>query len=292
MAAVSDVDFDVAAFAMQVAMMSQEHASRPPSDAARRSRLALAKWGERIPAALSPAAQVRPLLDRHGDAWLRDSEHFSRAIDPGLRGSGIHVADYETLEVESPAGSAFCFPYGIFAVVQDKLPAGALPGHVVAVNLPAHVEAVLDRLAHADEAVIVDAVRVSLCGTLAHEIAHLAENDANGKRIPDGVTSDIFRQAVAAPATADNTAAVHGPGWIRGLAHATYRAERLEPRFESFWWKIFRDDAKRHTAACVGDLFDALADELDQIDTPLAHILRRPTPPAFLQLSESRGLTA
>lgn len=281
MAATADATFDVAAFAARAALMAQEHASRSPADAARLSRQALAKWGERIPPALTAEAMIKPLADTHGAAWMQAAENFARAVDPGLRTAGIHAATYERLEVESPAGSAFCFPFGLYAVVKDKLPAGAPPGHIVAVNLPAHVEAVVERIPDAGEAAIVDAVRVSICGTMLHELAHLAHNDAAGKRLPEGITHDIFREVVAAPATAEHTSAGHGPGWIRGLAHATYRAERIEPMHEAFWWRIFRDDAKRHTAACVGDLFDALADELDQIDTPIAHILRRPAPPAF-----------
>jgi len=282
MAATADTTtFDVAAFAARAALMAQEHATRSAADAARLSRMAFAKWGERIPPALTAEAQIKPLTETHGAALIRAAEDFARAIDPGLRTRGIHVASYDRLEVESPAGSGFCYPYGIFAAIRDKLPAGALPGHVIAVNLPAHTQAVIDRMPEAGEAEIVDAARISLCGTVAHEVAHLADNDATGKRLPGGITHDIFRRAAAAPSTPAATAAGHGLGWIRGLAHATHRAECIEPRFGDFWWKIFRDDAKQHTTACVGDLFDALADELDQIDTPIAHILRRPAPTRY-----------
>jgi hypothetical protein len=246
----------------------------------RRTRLAFRRWGQAIPEALGPAGDVAILTRRHAATWLRRAEAFARDLDPGLAGRGFHVADYQTLGIASTIGSGFAFPAGLFDVVRHRLPAGADPGHVLAVNLPAHAATVTEAVDDADEAALVDAVGMSLCGTVAHELAHLADHDAADRRLPDGITFDIFRQAVAKPGT--NQAANHGPQWIRAFAHATHRAERLHSTI--FWWRLFRDDVRRHASPCPGDITVALDEELADVDAPLANILQRPAPAAFSAL--------
>lgn len=254
----------------------------------RNTRTAFRRWRERIPADLAPAGDLEILARRHAAGWLRRAEAFARAIDPGLAGQGFHVADYQTLGVTSPAGSGFTFPVGLFDVVRKRLPPAATPGHVVAVNLQAHAEAVIDAVDDATEDALAEAVGMSLCGTVAHELAHVAENDAAGRRLPADIDFEVFRAVVAKPST--NQAAHHGPNWLRAFAHATHRANLIEP--EVFWWRLFRDDVRRQTTAGPGEINLALESELAEIKMPLTAILRRPPPAAFANLFKNPAARA
>lgn len=272
-------DLEVAeALAARVAVLRDDQADELAGR--QKTRAAFRRWRERIPAGLAPTGDINILTDRHAQAWLREAEAFARQVDPGLAGQGFHVADYATLGITCTAGSGFAYPAGLFEVVRDRLPAGAAPGHVVGVNLPAHAQTVIEAVDDADEAALVTAVAMSLCGTVIHELAHLADHDSAGRRLPDGITFNIFRDAVARPAK--NQAANHGPRWIRAFAHAMHRADRLRPTI--FWWRLFRDDVRRYVTACPGDITVALDDELAEIDQPLVEILRRPPPAAFADL--------
>jgi hypothetical protein len=266
------------ALAIRVAVLAADQADELVGR--RQTRAAFRRWGERLPADLAPAGDIEILLERHAATWLREAETFARQIDPGLVSRGIHVADYETLGITSPNGSGFAYPAGLFEVVRHRLPADAAPGHVLAINLPAHAATVADAVDDADEAALVEAVAMSLCGTVAHELAHLAEFDASDRRLPGDIDFEVFRLAAARPA--GNQAQHHGPQWIRALAHATHRADRHRPAY--FWWRLFRDDVRSHVTACPGDITVALDHELAEINAPLADILRRPAPAAFTDL--------
>jgi hypothetical protein len=284
----TDDDLEVAALAVRVAMLAAAHEDHDELAARRQTRAAMRSWGERVPAALAPARDIAILQERHAGRWLREAEAFARAVDPGLAAAGVHVCDYDTLGITSTAGSGFVYPRGLFEVVRHRLAANATPGHIVAVNLPGHVAAVTEAAGDADEAAIGEAVALSLCGTVVHELAHLAVNDAAGRRLPAGITFDDFRRATARPA--GDQAANHGPQWIRAFAHSTTRAERLRPTY--FWWRLFRDDVRRQATVCPSDIDEALADELTDVEAPIADILRRPAPTAFTDLFDAPAAPA
>jgi hypothetical protein len=272
-------DIDAEALAARVAILQAAQADELAGR--QRTRARLRRWGvRRMPDALDPAGDLEILADRHATTWLREAEAFARQIDPGLVTTGIHVASYQQLGVACPASSGFVYARGLFEVVRHRLPAGAAPGHIVAVGLPAHVATVGKLIDEADEPALIEAVQFSIDATVAHEVAHLAVNDYRGRQIPEGVTYADFVTATAAPA---------GPGpdrhdreWIRLFAHATHRADLLRPA--SIWWRIFRDDC-RPTCPRWGEALETLTDELSDVATPLVDILRRPAPAAFEEIT-------
>ena len=274
------------ALAARVAVLAADQADELRGR--QRTRKAFRRWREPIPATLQPSGDINILLDRHASTWLREAETFARQVDPGLASHGFHVADYETLGITSPAGSGFAYPAGLFDIVQHCLPAGAAPGHVVAVNLPAHAATVAEAVDEADEAALFQAVAVSLCGTIIHELAHLADHDAARRRLPDGITFEIFQIVAAKPAT--NQASNHGPRWIRAFCHAMHRADRLRSSF--FWWRLFRNDVRQYVTACPWQITDSLEAELADVEAPLVEILRRQPPAAFTDLFDAPAAPA
>ena len=273
------------ALAVRVAMLAAAQADDLVGR--RSSRAAFRRWGEKLPADLAPAGDVAILLERHRDTWLRGAESFARDIDPGLRVGGVAVADYEQLGIVSPAGCAFVFPAGIADVVRDRLPAGAAPRHLIAINLVAHAETVAARVDEDDEDTLAAAVQFSVDATIAHEVPHLAVNDHRGRRIPADVTYDEFRVAAAAPITPRPDS--HDADWVRVFAHATHRGDQLRPA--RIWWNVFRDDVWP-TCPRPGELLEALADELADTAAPLTAILRRPAPTAFTNLFDAPAAPA
>jgi len=231
---------------------------------------------------------VAPANDSAAAEWLREAEAFARLVDPGLAAAGIHVCDYDTLGITSTVNSGFVYPDGLFEVVRHRLADDATPGHVVAVNLAEHVAAVAEAAGEADQNAIDAAVALSIRGTVVHELAHLAVNDAAGRRLPAGITFEVFRLAAARPV--GDQAHHHGQEWLRAFAHGTCRAERLESNY--FWWRLFRDDVRCHAHVCPGDIDQALADELVDFETPIAEILRRPPPKAFTSLFDAPAAPA
>jgi hypothetical protein len=283
----ADHDLEVAALAVRIAMLANEQNDELAGR--RRTRARLRAWGEKLPAELTPARDAPILVHRYAARWLREAEAFAVAIDPGLATGGINVASFTELGIASPVGSGFVYPVGLFEIVRDRLRPGAVPGHVVAVNLEAHAEAVSEAAADADEATLAEAVALSLCGTVAHEAAHVAVNDAAGRRLPSGLSYDDFRAAAAQPAV--DQAAKHGPPWVRAFGHATHRADRVRP--STFWWRLFRDDVGWRGAYGPGEIVETLTDELDElVELPLADILRRPAPRLFTDLFDDPAAPA
>jgi len=279
-------NIDAEALAARVAILQARQADELAGR--QRTRAALRRWGSPIPPALAPARDIEILAERHGHAWLAAATEFARAVDPGLVARGLHIVDYRQLGIDSPVGSGFTFPAGLFDVVRHRLPAGAEPGHVVAVNLPAHAAVVADQIDDADEAALADAVGMSLIATVIHEVAHLADQDAAGIKLPAGINYATFQAVAARPA--GNQAPHHGPAWIRAYCHASYRADLLRRDF--FWWRTFVADVKPWAAVPPADLSDALEVELADVATPLAEILRRPAPAAYEALTRDPAADA
>jgi len=279
-------EIDAEALAAKVAILQARDADELAGR--QRTRARLRQWGERIPPALSPERDVEILAERHGDAWLAAATEFALAVDPGLVARGLHIVGYDQLGIDSPTGSGFVYPAGLFEVVRHRLPAGARPGHIVAINVPAHAAAVADYIDDGPEAALADAVSVSMIATVLHEIAHLAASDAAGRKLPAGIDYQTFQQAAAAPA--GDQGPNHGPDWIRAFFHAIHRADLL--RREFFWYRMFREDVAPWARVNPGPLADALEVEVGDVATPLAEILRRPAPAAFEELTRDPAADA
>jgi hypothetical protein len=183
----------------------------------------------------------------------------------------------------------FVFP-GLFDVARTVLPVSARRGPTIAINL--------ERIAgYSVEKVDDDVQELALAGMIGaevstvaiHEAAHSVElEDRLLGQFPISATAPIIQNRLAKSGKDEERRRTHGSGWIRGLAHFCHRATRLPAG--DWWLEVFGSDVAGVFPGPWSDWLDALSLELaSSSDEPIAEIVRRDPPPAFVRLFESRS---
>jgi hypothetical protein len=282
-------EFDVEAFAVRVAKLQREHASRSESEGIIRSRAALRSWGERVPQSL---ARVVPddLVAAHRQHWLRDAEALIQVLDwqTFANGRTAHVIDFTDLGVDADCGmlgfaAGTRFHESLAAVLPRRQT--TTPAAAVAVNCTAIARGVAAaRITDAtSEAAWVSRV---VAGIALHEYAHVVASAATDCTVPPLRLTDI--PAAVESHGSDYRSTGHGAAWARGYAHLVHRARYLAGHRVRD--RLFEVDMAERLGDRADAVLSALGDELrDAADDPLAEIVRSPAPPAFADLFESHN---
>lgn len=240
--------------------------------------------------------QAKQLVERHREAWLRDAEATLTVLDWRAYSGGrtLHVLDARA--IGGPARGYLGFTAGaqLHELAGDLLPpkSSTKPAAAVAVNVDALVISLrLSLMTEAHQGAAIGRIRAAVAAVAAHEVAHVLEARASGRRLPEGTTLEsILRSLSDGTATSSPTLTrVHGPGWVRAFCHLLIRAARL-PHYEE-WVAAFERDARAVLPHPPGEYIDALHPELVRhtTDDPLVEILRGPAPAGFAALFDSRG---
>jgi hypothetical protein len=255
-----------------------------------------------MPAAATPRPEPQPelqaeqLVQRHREAWLRDAEATLTVLDWRAYSGGrtLHVLDARAIGGPERGYLGFAAGAQLHELAAELLPrkASTKPAAAVAVNVDALVISLrLTLMTDAHQGSAVDRIRAAVAAVAAHELAHVADDQAAGRRLPEGTTlEDILRSLTSGSAmTSATLARVHGPGWVRAYCHLITRAARL-PHYDE-WVRAFERDARAVLPHQPGEYLDALHPELVRCtaDDPLEEILRSPAPAGFLALFGSRG---
>jgi len=257
---------------------------------------------ERMPPASPRQARavlsVEELVRRHRSTWLRDAEAVLTVLDWRAYSGGrrLHVLDARA--IGGPPRGYYGFTVGaqLHELAAELLPlkSSTKPAAAVAVNVDALVPCLrLPLMTEAHQRSAVGRIRAAVAAVAAHELAHVLDAQAAGRRLPEGTTlEDILRSLSDGTATSSPTLArVHGPGWVRAFCHLITRAAWL-PHYEE-WVSGFERDASAVLPHPPGEYLDALHPELVRYttDDPLRDILRTPAPAGFLALFDSERFT-
>lgn len=247
-------------------------------------------------AALRPELQAEELVERHRTAWLRDAEATLTVLDWRSYSGGrtLHVLDARA--IGGPARGYLGFAAGaqLHELAAELLPrnASTKPAAAVAVNVDALVISLrLSLSTEGHQGAAFDRIRAAVAAVAAHELAHVVDDQAAGRRLPEGTTlEDILRSLTSGTAmTSATLTRVHGPGWVRAYCHLITRGFRLTRSEE--WARAFERDARAVLPHQPGEYLDALHPELVRCttDDSLAEVLRSPAPAGFSALFDSRG---
>lgn len=242
---------------------------------------------------LPPQAQdyLEALVQRHRHMWLRDAEATLTVLDwrAYTDGRTLHVLDARA--IGGPARGYLGFTAGaqLHELAAELLPtkSSSTPAAAVAVNIDALASCLrLSLLAEAQEEARIGRLRAAVAAVAAHELAHVADAQASGLRLPEGTTLDGILSSLAnGTATSSPTLAkVHSPQWLRAFCHLLTRAERLPHHQE--WVAGFSRDVQAVLPRSPQQYLDALHPELvgRTSDDLLTDILHTPAPAGFLAL--------
>lgn len=248
------------------------------------------------PPATPRAASIDDVIAANRTAWLRDAEAALTVLDWQAFSGGrtFHVLDFA--ELGAPAEGYLGFTTGaeLHELAADFIPRRIFrtPAAAVAVNVD-RVARSAPAATRAGECDPIVTIRAAVAAVAAHELAHVLDCQANGRRLAPGTTLDgaircLVDGSVMEPGHKTTT---HGPGWIRAFAHLTTRAARL-PHFEA-WLGRFIRDVEAVLPHSAETFIDALHPELARhsADDRLVEILRTPAPAGFLALFETPPAT-
>lgn len=286
------LDQDVAELALRLAVERAGHRDADDLAGRRRTRAAFRRWREKIPPSLAVEADAPILVARHRDYWLGSVSSFVRSLDPaGLGSAGFHAVDFSGFGISSEVCHGFTFD-GLFDVARSLLPVSARRGPVVAINVDRLARRTLARLGDdIDERTIVETIRIELSAVGLHEAAHAVDQKDDGVRldVAPAISFPMLRARVDEPENIPRWRSQHGIRWIRSLAHLCRRATRTPPR--DWWLEVFTWDVAAALPGDPGDWLDVLSLELAAAspDEPIAEILDRDPPPAFVRLFDQRS---
>jgi len=256
-----------------------------------------ARFKQVPPASPRPASAVlrlEELVQLHRSTWLRDAEASLTVLDwrAYCGGRTLHVLDARGIGGPPRGYFGFTAGFELHELAVDWLPRNrsAKAAAAVVVNVDAIVNSLRASItAEAHESAIIGRIRAAVAAVAAHELAHVIEAQATGRRLPAGTTLErILRSLSDGSATSSPTLAkVHGPGWVRAFCHLITRAARL-PHYEE-WVAGFDRDARAVLPHPPGEYLDALHPELVRCtaDELLCDILRTPAPAGFQALFDS-----
>lgn len=269
--------------------LAAQHHARTPDQAATATATALRRWGERVPAALVPSHDE--LLARHRQRWLADAAAALTTLDwrSFTGGRSLHVVDFESIGAFTGINAAREMTFGLVVgadlhrLAGAAIPtlAGSTPAAAIAINITG-----ICRAFEPDGATDEAFIRAVATAVALHEYAHHAVAVAAGETLPDHLTHDHLRAAVAAPLSlpAGQRRQAHGPQWARAYSHLVARARQLP--YRKTRETLFADDVEPYAAGGAAAVLAALADELaaHTADDPLAEILRTPAPAGLTAL--------
>jgi hypothetical protein len=238
---------------------------------------------------------LEQIVETHRSQWLRDAAATLTILDwrAFTDGRAMHVIDANV--TGAPSGGFLGFASGcqLHEVASHVLPLSRTtrPAAAVAVNVDALVRCLRPSITSAaDEGAAIGKIRAAVAAVAAHELAHVIEAQATGRKIPAGSTL-----ATVVASLADGTAydkkhltRVHGPEWTRAYCHLLTRASRL-PHYDQ-WLERFCRDLHLLMPYPADDYLDALHPELVRYtaDDLLLDIIRSPAPAGFVALFQSR----
>lgn len=242
-----------------------------------------------------PTMTLEQIVETHRSQWLRDAAATLTVLDwrAFTDGRTMHVIDSSDTGAPRDGFLGFASGCQLHQVAAHLLPVSrsTKPAAAVAVNVDALVRCLRPSITSAaDEGAAIDTIRAAVAAVAAHELAHVIEAQANGRKLPEGSTL-----ATVVSSLADGTAyaeshqtRVHGPEWTRAYCHLLTRASRL-PHYDQWVDRFCRDLAMLlpHPAS---DYLEALHPELVRFtaDDPLVEIIRSPAPAGFVALFQSR----
>lgn len=253
--------------------------------------------GSRRGSLFSPAVaetritSIDDVIRANRTTWLRDAEAALTVLDwrAFTGGRTLHVLDFADLGAPKEGFLGFATGAELHVLAADFIPRRAFrtAAAAVAVNVDRIARAAVSATVGQAEAIGV--IRASVAAVAAHELAHVLDAEAEGRRLPPGSTLDqVLRSLADGRATAPaHQATTHSPGWLRAFAHLVTRAACL-PHFET-WLAAFMRDVAAVLPHRGEAYLDALHPELARhtSDDRLVEILRTPAPAGFLALFET-----
>jgi hypothetical protein len=239
---------------------------------------------------------VDELVRLHRHTWLRDAEATLMMLDWRAYSGGrtLHVLDAQAIGGPPHGYLGFTASAQLHELAADLLPfsRATTPAAAVAVNVDALVTYLRPALvAQASSTVLFDTLRAAVAAVAAHELAHVLEAQASGRRLHASATlHEVLASLSDGRAFAQpHQATSHTPGWLRAYGHLVTRASRL-PRHD-LWVASFERDVRQVLPHQPGDYLEALHPELARctVDDQLIDILRTPAPAGFMALFNEWG---
>lgn len=240
--------------------------------------------------ATQPTDELDDVIEEHRTTWLRQAEATLMDLDPRAYADAgmINALDFAEIGIKVVGILGFAAEAELHVLASHLLPERDLdaPAAAVAVNV--------DRIARTTPALStmagdrdpVGMIRAAVAAVAAHELAHVLDAEAAGRRLPPGATLDqVVRSLTDGRATAPvHQATAHGAGWLRAYLHLVVRASRL-PEYRT-WLARLTLDVKAVLPHEPARYLDALREELvaHRRETRLVEILRTPAPAGFLSL--------
>lgn len=225
------------------------------------------------------AADRDAIVEASRAGWIADAAALCRVLDQPADDETIHVLDAATLPEEARRHALAWTAPGLDRVLRDRLrdrrrgpvlvlDVAAIVRHRVPVAVAEHELAALGRLEVSQVAI--------------HELAHARLAEAGGSALPEWTTLPLLLDAVGTPTLADADREKHGHAWVRAYLLLSGRAARsLWPR--QWWLDAAVADVRRYVDVSADQLLAAIQPEID-VDEQLVDVLRRPAPPAYLDL--------
>jgi hypothetical protein len=238
---------------------------------------------------------IDAIVASHRQAWLRDAAATLTVLDwrAFTDGRTMHVIDARDTGAPAEGYAGFAAGCQLHEVAGHLLPNSQTtrPAAAVAVNVDALVRCLrLSSTSVADEGAAIGTIRAAVAAVAAHELAHVIEAQATGRRLPAGATlatvvGDLANGKTYAPS---HQTRVHGPEWTRAYAHLLTRASRL-PHYDQ-WVEWFVRSVRAVLPHQPAAYIDALEPELTSFtaDDLLVDIIRSPAPAGFMDLFNTR----
>lgn len=257
----------------------------------------LAAFSSPAPARPRPTAiPVEEFTARHRDRWLRDAEATLTTLDWRAYAGGrtLHVLDARAIGARGAGYLGFTASAQLHELAAELLPVrrSTTPAAAVAVNIDNVVAGLCTTtITEATEHVTACMIRARVAVVAAHELAHVVDAQATGKRLPATASLQQILDSLCdgRAFAASHQTRVHGAEWLRAYAHLVTRAGRI-PHHEQ-WVAAFDRDVRAMLPHATSEYLDALHPELARfkVDDQLVDVLRTPAPAGFMALFDGRG---
>lgn len=213
----------------------------------------------------------------HRTTWLRQAEATLTSLDP-QDGGRLRVLDFAELGAPATGYLGFAAGAELHELARDHLEIGDEITSAVAVN----VERIAAVTASDDPGEVSAAVSV----VAAHELAHVLDARAGGRRLPRGTTLATVIGSLASDRAREAAAlrAGHPPQWLRAYLHLLVRAS-ARPHYGT-WLTGFIRDVNAVLPNAPEKYLNALEPEIVAChrQARLVDILRKPAPTGFLSM--------
>ena len=140
-----------------------------------------------------PELQAQELVQRHRGGWLRDAEATLTVLDWRAYSNGrtLHVLDARAIGGPPRGYLGFAAGSQLHELAGHLLPqkSSTKPAAAVAVNVDALVLGLRHLLmTEAHRGAAIGRIRTAVAAVAAHELAHVVDAQAAGRRLPEGTT--------------------------------------------------------------------------------------------------------